>query len=167
MRGPKDAATPDVSRRGFFGRVGNCTLGAAFIAGCESAEIYKEPTGLQFDKKFDTTSHPEIANTGGMAKLEGDGATMVIVRKDDDTVLAFDSICPHLRCEMTPGSAGGVGAWDKSKSELICQCHQTRFRPDGTVVEGSTLGGWDKPVPVATYKVEWDKATGKGVVKAG
>ena len=164
-----DERTPDrdaLSRRRFFGQVGTCTLGAAFLAGCESAELYKVQ-GLTADAPFNTTTHPGIAKVGGMAKLKGEGATLVLVRKDDKTVLAFAAICPHQFCEMTPGSAGGVGAWDDKNSELICMCHQSRFKEDGSFVDGSTLGGWDNPKPVAVYKVNFDKATGAGKVKAG
>lgn len=160
------AKTDAVSRRGFIGRVGSCSLGAAFLASCESAEIFSEGGGLGEDVKFNTTSHPDLATTGGMAKLNASGKTLVLVRKDDATVLAYDAICPHLQCEMTPSAAGGVGAWDKAKNELVCQCHMSRFRTDGTFVEGSTNGGWANPQPAATYTVEFDQTAGTGVVKA-
>ena len=158
-----------LSRRGFMGRVGNCTLGAAFLAGCDTeyAELYTDgPSGLKSDASFSTTSHPGLAKTGGMARVKGDGALLVLVRKDDDTVLAYDALCPHAFCEMTPSSAGGVGAWDDSKNHLVCQCHASRFEEDGKYVVGSTMGGWDSPKPVGVYKVEFNKASGEGVVKA-
>jgi len=167
--GERALAVRDISRRGFLGRVGGgCAAMAIAVAGCETAEIYATASGLKSDATFDLTTHPKLAKVTGMAKLNGDGATLVLVRKDDDTVLAFDSICPHGQCPMTPEHDGGLGVWEAKEQQLRCDCHDSRFNPDGTLDPASKPDDWKKqPEFVKVYAVDFDKATGKGTVKAG
>ena len=62
----------------------------------------------------------------------------------------------------------GVAVPRAKEQQLRCDCHDSRFNPDGTLDPASKPDDWKKqPEFVKVYAVDFDKATGKGTVKAG
>ena len=51
----------------------------------------------------------------------------VYLKRTGEKVIAWNTVCPHLGCEtdIAPGGA------------FKCPCHNSSFRPDGTLIPGS------------------------------
>ena len=54
---------------------------------------------------------------------------VVVTRPAAHEVQAFATLCPHRGCRVRAVAAGTIN----------CFCHGSRFRPDGTVIEGPAL----------------------------
>jgi nitrite reductase/ring-hydroxylating ferredoxin subunit len=85
------------------------------------------------------------------ADLPGDvtfvGA-VIVSRGEDGVIRVFSSRCTHLGCRIDQLVEG----------VLICPCHGSRFRPDGSVVSGPATR------PLATLPYETDRSTGNLIV---
>ena len=63
---------------------------------------------------------------GGTATGKIDGKTVVIFRKDETTVLAYDATCTHAGCPVAPAG-----------EDFQCPCHGSSFKgSDGSVANG-------------------------------
>jgi Rieske Fe-S protein len=83
----------------------------------------------------------------------GDAATFtdgVIVTRAEGTVRAFTARCTHLGCRI-----------DRTEGdELVCPCHGSRFRLDGSVAAGPAVR------PLAPLEHEIDPGTADLIVHA-
>lgn len=70
---------------------------------------------------------------------------MVALFRDADGLWATTTICTHLQCDMQ--ELGSVGA-----DELVCDCHDSVFTPDGDRVSGPANA------PLDNYAVTVDDA---------
>jgi glycine/D-amino acid oxidase-like deaminating enzyme/nitrite reductase/ring-hydroxylating ferredoxin subunit len=67
----------------------------------------------------------------GEGMVVGDGfAQKAISRDRDGTLHEVSARCTHLGC---------IVAWNQAESTWDCPCHGSRFRPDGTVIEGPAV----------------------------
>ncbi len=57
-----------------------------------------------------------------------------LVRRQDGSVAAFSSICPHLGCGVDYHPEGG---------KFFCPCHQASYASDGGIIAGPVLRGLD------------------------
>lgn len=74
----------------------------------------------------------------------------VIVTRAGDVVRAFSARCTHLGCRI-----------DRAEGDLlVCPCHGSRFRLDGTVAAGPAVR------PLAAFEHETDPDTGDLTVHA-
>ncbi|MCB5292149.1 ubiquinol-cytochrome c reductase iron-sulfur subunit [Arthrobacter sp. SO3] len=63
---------------------------------------------------------------GGTVTGKIEGKTVVIFRKDEKTVLAYDATCTHAGCPVAPAG-----------EDFECPCHGSSFKgSDGSVVNG-------------------------------
>lgn len=65
---------------------------------------------------------------GSMANVarEGTKDAYLVYRKDEDTVLAYTSVCTHAGCRVGPG-----------EGDFLCPCHNSHFNAeDGTATAG-------------------------------
>jgi glycine/D-amino acid oxidase-like deaminating enzyme/nitrite reductase/ring-hydroxylating ferredoxin subunit len=67
---------------------------------------------------------------GDSAILEAEGETFAAYRAPDGELFAVTNVCPHLGCKVH---------WNSVETSWDCPCHGSRFRPDGTVIEGPAL----------------------------
>ncbi len=151
-----------IDRRGFLCGMAACGCAAALAqTGCTFSEVYNQ-TGageLAFDiNQGDFSALAEIGATLPIdIETDGDPAPVLLVRNAQDSVLALERICPHTFCDMrTP-----VGVWDQPAQQLICVCHNSVFASDGALQAGPSPRG------IAAYDVEFDPATGQGLVRIG
>jgi len=83
----------------------------------------------------------------------GDAVTFadgVIVTRADGTVRAFSARCTHLGCRI-----------DRARDDrLVCPCHGSRFRLDGSVAAGPAIR------PLEPLEHEIDPDTGNLIVHA-
>jgi Rieske Fe-S protein len=63
--------------------------------------------------------------------VDVDGDTVAAYRTPEGELLAVSPVCTHLGCKVH---------WNSVETSWDCPCHGSRFRPDGTVIEGPALG---------------------------
>lgn len=151
-----------IDRRGFLCGVAACGCAAALAqAGCTFSEVYTR-TGsgeLAFDiNQSDFSALQTVGETLPVdVQTDGDPAAVLLVRNAEDSVIALERICPHTFCDMT----APIGAWDQQAQSLTCICHNSIFSSDGALQAGPSPRG------LAAYPVEFDAATGQGLVRIG
>ena len=64
---------------------------------------------------------------------EGPIGAVWLVRRDDDSVDAYSTTCPHLGCTV-----------NLADDTFFCPCHEARFAMDGSTLDGPQLRGMDK-----------------------
>jgi glycine/D-amino acid oxidase-like deaminating enzyme/nitrite reductase/ring-hydroxylating ferredoxin subunit len=67
---------------------------------------------------------------GDSAIIEADGESCAAWRAPDGELFAVSPVCTHLGCKVH---------WNSVESSWDCPCHGSRFRPDGTVIEGPAV----------------------------
>ena len=67
---------------------------------------------------------------GDSAIIEVDGQACAAWRADDGELFAVSPVCTHLGCKVH---------WNSVETSWDCPCHGSRFRPDGTVIEGPAV----------------------------
>jgi len=66
---------------------------------------------------------------------EGPIGAVWLVRRDDRTVEAFSTICPHLGCPVD---------YVLTEKQYFCPCHGAQFAADGGIVSGPQRRGLDR-----------------------
>lgn len=72
---------------------------------------------------------PTLA-AGDSALVEVDGDSVAAFRAPDGELFAVSPVCTHMGCKVH---------WNSVETSWDCPCHGSRFRPDGTVIEGPAL----------------------------
>jgi len=67
---------------------------------------------------------------GDSALVEVDGESVAAFRAPDGELFAVSPVCTHMGCKVH---------WNSVETSWDCPCHGSRFRPDGTVIEGPAL----------------------------
>lgn len=67
---------------------------------------------------------------GDSAIVEAEGEAVAAWRSPAGELFAVSSTCTHLGCKVH---------WNSVETSWDCPCHGSRFRPDGTVIEGPAL----------------------------
>ena len=61
------------------------------------------------------------------------GAVLVMKKSEQDpSLIAIDPTCPHAGCLVE---------WEDSDDAFVCPCHQSKFKQDGTLIEGIAVTG--------------------------
>jgi nitrite reductase/ring-hydroxylating ferredoxin subunit len=159
MSKPKaGSAKPSPNRREALATIGGCACAAAAVAtvGCSFSDVYSSLSvqTVPFDLADDTFA--ALREVGQMVAVDADGWRLLLIRRSEDSVIGLDRICPHAFCDMAPDL---TGAWENDT--LICVCHDSRFGPDGALLQGPAEVG------ITAHDVRFDPATGKGVIVAG
>lgn len=150
----------EVDRRGFLCTMAACGCAAA-LAGCTISEVYSQ-TGAG-ELAFDITQgeFAALQMVGATVAIDietdADPAPVLLVRNAEDSVIALERICPHTFCDMK----APLGSWDQQTQRLTCLCHISVFADDGQLISGPSPRG------IAAYAVEFDPATGQGLVRIG
>ena len=67
---------------------------------------------------------------GDSAIVDAEGETFAAWRAPGGELFAVSSVCTHVGCKVH---------WNSVETSWDCPCHGSRFRPDGTVIEGPAL----------------------------
>jgi glycine/D-amino acid oxidase-like deaminating enzyme/nitrite reductase/ring-hydroxylating ferredoxin subunit len=67
---------------------------------------------------------------GDSAIIEAEGESCAAWRSPDGELFAVSPVCTHLGCKVH---------WNSVETSWDCPCHGSRFRVDGTVIEGPAL----------------------------
>lgn len=67
---------------------------------------------------------------GDSAVIESEGESFAAWRSPQGELFAVSPVCTHMGCKVH---------WNSVETSWDCPCHGSRFRPDGTVIEGPAL----------------------------
>jgi Rieske Fe-S protein len=76
--------------------------------------------------------HERLASlaVGDSAIVVAEGESFAAYRAPGGELFAVSPVCTHLGCKVR---------WNSVETSWDCPCHGSRFRPDGTVIEGPAL----------------------------
>lgn len=136
---PVNAPTPGaaVSRRSVItnGSLAALAVGTLALAGCSSEpDEPVDPTGGLAPGTV-VASLSELA-VGSTAAVTVDGVGMLLNRTEENTVVAFSSVCTHQGCAV--------------ESSFRCPCHGSRFDPESGV---NVAGPARSPLPAIAVTI--------------
>ena len=154
-----------VSRRRFLGGAVFAAAAAPLMSACEFVRVYGD-TEVEEEVDFDLSEadYEALQDVGGTACLEAGAVTVLLVRADEESVLAFDQVCPHANLDMGPCDApeNFKAVWDADADQLTCRWHNSVFDAQGTFLPGpSQTSGVDD---LRRFEVEFDAEAGTGTV---
>ncbi|MEX2180302.1 MAG: Rieske (2Fe-2S) protein [Gemmatimonadaceae bacterium] len=97
-----------------------------FLRAAFAGALYVSGLGIRTDKAY-----PIPAANGAVI----DKDESVIVARVDQRVFAFSLACPHQNTALR---------WDERNTRFQCPKHKSRYRPDGTFIEGRATRGLDR-----------------------
>lgn len=74
--------------------------------------------------------HLSSLEAGDSAIVEAEGETFATYRAPDGELFAVSPVCTHMGCKVR---------WNSVHTSWDCPCHGSRFRPDGTIIEGPAI----------------------------
>jgi cytochrome b6-f complex iron-sulfur subunit len=151
-----------MDRRTFLGWVGVGGLASYFpvaLAACTAEDSQTTPGATTPESP---TVSPVAARSDGFAEVgtvkdldsqgflkqgqDFPGGPLVVIRdpKDANKLVALNPTCSHKQCPVD---------WKADESLLVCPCHGSKFKPDGSVANGPAA----QPLTPLTAKLEGDK----------
>jgi cytochrome b6-f complex iron-sulfur subunit len=121
----------DLSRRQFFVKLG---VGSLVLAGAGTAVFayqYLSPNVLFEPSPVVNAGRPDQYQPESVTL---DPATGIYVIRTAEGFYALSAVCTHLGC---------LTAWKPELNQIACPCHGSKFRRDGTKIEGPA----PKPLP--------------------
>jgi cytochrome b6-f complex iron-sulfur subunit len=114
------------SRREFLTTSAASVAAALLVTACGGAS---DSTGVvdtgPVSLSVQVSGYAELANVGGIARVDSGGTPVAAVRTGANTFAAFSLICPHFGCTV------GINA-----SAFLCPCHGARFASSGVWTGG-------------------------------
>ncbi len=83
----------------------------------------------------------DAVGPGEGAIVELDGKKHAVHRAGDGTLSVLSPVCPHMGCHVS---------WNPAEATWDCPCHGSRFRTDGSVIEGPALKPLENRLPTST-----------------
>lgn len=120
----EDVPANGISRRDFLSEV---TLGALGIAGLGSVAVtyqYFSPNVLFEPPTSFRAGNPDLYPVHSVTILQDQ---QVYIVRMPEGFYAVSAICTHLGC---------VTQWKPDADMIACPCHGSKFKPDGTKIEG-------------------------------
>lgn len=163
---PRPQGIPSEGRRRFL----QAAVGAAFacpaLAACEFVELRDADGPARGDAPlpFDLSdpAFAGLAIVGGSACLAAGPVELLLLRAEEDEILAFERFCPHNNLPIAGCGGGGPPLdWDGDRQELRCMWHDSVFARDGARVRGPAPRG------LRVYPVRFDPGAGTGAVFIG
>jgi cytochrome b6-f complex iron-sulfur subunit len=123
--------TMDLNRRQFFVKLG---VGSLVLVGAGTAVFayqYLSPNVLYEPSPVVNAGKPDQFPPESVTL---DPATGIYVVRSTEGFYALSAVCTHLGC---------LTAWKPEFNQIACPCHGSKFRRDGTKIEGPA----PKPLP--------------------
>jgi cytochrome b6-f complex iron-sulfur subunit len=117
-------AEEGLSRRDFFNEV---ALGALGIAGLGAAVVtyrFLSPNVLFEPPATFRAGNPEQYPLNSVTYLQDQ---QVYIVRTAEGYYAVSAVCTHLGC---------ITQWKPEANQIACPCHGSKFKPDGTKIEG-------------------------------
>ncbi len=113
-----------ITRRDFFNEV---ALGALGIAGLGAAVVtyqYLSPNVLFEPPTTFRVGNPDLFPVNSVTYLQDQ---QVYIVRTKEGFYAVSAVCTHLGC---------ITQWKPEADQIACPCHGSKFKPDGTKIEG-------------------------------
>jgi len=114
----------DVNRRQFFVKLGLGSLSIAAAGTAAFAYQYLEPNVLFEPSPVVNAGKPDRYPLGSVTIDVNSG---IYIIHSDEGYFSLSAVCTHLGC-MT--------AWKPELNMIACPCHGSKFKSDGTKIEG-------------------------------
>ena len=112
------------------------TLPAAFY---RDPEIFKADIEGIFKKHWIFVGvEPDVAEPGDVMTVEVAGASILILRDDDERVRAYHNVCRHRGARLVHEEKGSVG-------NIVCRYHSWTYSLDGALIHTEHMGEDFKP----------------------
>ena len=126
------------SRRAFLRDAAIAVAGALVAAGAGADAAHAQP--LEFVEPLAVRRAPGGAESRTYPIPAADGATIdresdVILARWQGAVYAFSLACPHQNTALR---------WQPAESRFQCPKHKSKYRPDGSFIEGRATRGMDR-----------------------
>ncbi|HYL83868.1 MAG TPA: ubiquinol-cytochrome c reductase iron-sulfur subunit [Candidatus Angelobacter sp.] len=118
------AGSSEITRRDFLNEI---TLGALGIAGLGSVAVtyqYFSPNVLFEPSTTFRAGNPDLYPLQSVTFLQDQ---QVYIVRMPEGFFAVSAVCTHLGC---------VTQWKPDANMIACPCHGSKFKPDGTKIEG-------------------------------
>ena len=119
-----EPAVAEMTRRDFLNEV---TIGALGIAGLGSVAVtyqYFSPNVLFEPSTTFRAGGPDLYPTRSVTFLQDQ---QVYIVRMPEGFYAVSAVCTHLGC---------ITQWKPDADQIACPCHGSKFKPDGTKIEG-------------------------------
>ena len=113
------------SRREFIAASAASAVAALLVTACGGASGATGVDTGPVQLSVQVSSYPELANVGGIARVDNGGTPVAAVRTGASAFAAFSLICPHFGCTV------GING-----SSFLCPCHGAQFASSGTWIGG-------------------------------
>ena len=94
-----------------------------------AGEFLKDLPGVRDTSEF------EDVQPGTGAVVEKDQSKIAAYRDDTGKLTLVSAVCPHMKC---------IVSWNNAEKTWDCPCHGSRFKPNGTVLEGPAFHALQK-----------------------
>ncbi len=113
-----------LNRRQFFVKVGTISIAMAAVGTAAFGYQYLSPNVLYEPSPVVNAGKPEAYPVDSVTL---DPVSRIYVVHDPQGFFALSAICTHLGC---------LTAFKQETGRIECPCHGSKFRPDGTKIEG-------------------------------
>jgi cytochrome b6-f complex iron-sulfur subunit len=121
---PDIPAKPVTTRREFLNEAAASALGIAAVGSMIVTYGYLSPNVLFEPPTTFRAGNPDLYPLNSVTFLEDQ---QVYVVRTEKGFYAVSAVCTHLGC---------ITQWKPESGLIACPCHGSKFRPDGTKIEG-------------------------------
>ncbi len=113
-----------VSRRDFFNQISAAALGIAGLGGVVVITRYLSPNVLFEPPTTFRAGNPDLYPLNSVTYLQDQ---QVYIVRMQEGFYAVSAVCTHLGC---------ITQWKPDANLIACPCHGSKFREDGSKIEG-------------------------------
>lgn len=122
----------EINRRQFFVKVGVASIAVGALGTAAFGYQFLSPNVLYEPSPIVNAGKPDHYPDNSVT-LDPESAIYIV--HDPQGFFALSAICTHLGC---------LTAWHPETGRIECPCHGSKFRPDGTKIEGPA----PRPLPL-------------------
>lgn len=120
----KNESGAEISRRDFFNEVAIAALGVAGLGAAVVTYRYLSPNVLFEPPTTFRAGNPDLYPVNSVTYISDQ---QVYIVRTNAGFYAVSAVCTHLGC---------ITEWKPEANQIQCPCHGSKFREDGTKIEG-------------------------------
>jgi cytochrome b6-f complex iron-sulfur subunit len=120
----KSEPAADITRRDFFNEVASAALGVAGLGATIVTIRYLSPNVLFEPSTTFRVGNPDLFPVNSVTYVQDQ---QVYIVRTVEGFHAVSAVCTHLGC---------ITQWKPEANQIACPCHGSKFKPDGTKIEG-------------------------------
>jgi cytochrome b6-f complex iron-sulfur subunit len=125
--GPESEKAPgagEMPRRDFFNQIAAGALGIAGLGAAAVTYRYLSPNVLFEPPTTFRAGNPDLYPVNSVTYIQDQ---QVYIVRSNDGFYAVSAVCTHLGC---------ITQWKPEVNQIACPCHGSKFKSDGSKVEG-------------------------------